>query len=280
MKTTTPQKLSNRLIKYSALSFAIATIGDANGQIVYTDLNPDLGGSGQVDHFIDLDNNGTDDIRFRHGNSYSNSNLYAFNLNGNSVMGLANYVGNRYYYYPFALDINTTISAAATWQSHSSQLMNYSDCNSPSQWCGVTDKYIGLRFKIGSNTHYGWIRLDVDITSANWKIKDYAYNASLAGRGILAEGASIMAGEGMPLGIDDNVFSGVKVVALNKNIALFNLPQNTNYRLFSLTGQSVLDGQIENETYVLEVNTIATGIYIIELEDANSNTIFRKKVVL
>ena len=271
MKTTTPQKLSNRLIKYSALSFAIAAIGDANGQVKYTDLNPDLGGSGQVDHFIDLDNDGTDDIRFRHGNSYSNNNLYAFNINGNSVMGLANYVGNRFYYYPFALDINDPISADATWQSHSSQMMEY-QCYRSSQWCGgVTDKYIGLRFKIGSNIHYGWIRLDVDITTANWKIRDYAYEQT--------QGISITAGAGI-LGLEDNVFSKIKIVALNKSIVLFNLQQATNYRLYSLTGQSILDGKITNATHVIEANTLANGVYIIELKDVNSNAVLRKKVIL
>lgn len=141
---------------------------------------------------------------------------------------------------------------------------------------------IGLRFQIEGNTHYGWARLDVGANQNNWVIKDYAYNASLAGSGrdILAEGAPIMAGEGLPLGIDDNVFSKIKIVALNKSIALFNLPQETNYRLYSLTGQSVLDGKIENDTYVIEAKTLSSGVYIIELEDNNSKAVIRKKIVL
>ena len=193
-------------------------------------------------------------------------------------MGLANYVGNRYYYYPFALDFNDPISAAATWQTHSSQIMEY-QCYRSSQWCyGVTDKYLGLRFKIGTNTHYGWIRLDVDITTANWKIKDYAYNATLSA--IPNQGEPILAGEGLPLGIDDNVFSKIKIVALNKSIALFNLPQTTNYKLFTITGQSVLDGKTDNDTYVIDAKTLSSGIYIIELKDANSKAVIRKKIVL
>lgn len=106
----------------------------------------------------------------------------------------------------------------------------------------------------------------------SWVIKDYANNST--------PNASIDAGEGIPLGVDDNVFSGIKIVALNKNIALFNLPQQTNYRLFSLTVQSVLNGKIANSTHVIEANTLATDVYIIELKDTDSNAVIRKKIVL
>jgi len=89
-----------------------------------------------------------------------------------------------------------------------------------------------------------------------------------------------MAGEGITPGLDDNVFNSVKIVALNKSIAIFNLPQQTNYRLFSITGQSVLNGKIENNTHVIEANTLANGIYIIELKDNTSSAVIRKKIVL
>ena len=69
-------------------------------------------------------------------------------------------------------------------------------------------------------------------------------------------------------------------MALNKSIALFNLPQQTNFRLFNITGQSVLDGKIENNTHVIEANTLASGIYIIELTDASSKSVIRKKLIL
>jgi hypothetical protein len=179
-------------------------------------------------------------------------------------MGLANYVGNRYYFYPFALDFGAPISAAATWQSHSSQMMEY-QCYRSSQWCGgVFDKYIGLRFKIGSNIHYGWVRLDVDITTANWKIKDFAYEST--------PDVTIAAGDNGILGVEESEFNNVRIVAINKSIALYNL--------FSITGQSVLKGSIESDTYVVEANTVATGVYIMELKDTNTNAVIRKKIVL
>ena len=36
----------------------------------------------------------------------------------------------------------------------------------------------------------------------------------------------------------------------------------------------------ENDTYVIETNELASGIYIVELINDNSNAVIRKKVVL
>ncbi|MBE9490507.1 MAG: T9SS type A sorting domain-containing protein, partial [Bacteroidetes bacterium] len=150
------------------------------------------------------------------------------------------------------------------------QDLNYSS-GSRGNWSNKDDKYLGLRFNISGNTHYGWARLTVSVAGSTWVIKDYAYNT--------IPDEPITAGQ-MTLGIDDNVFSGVKIVALNKSVALYNLPQQTDYRLFSLTGQSVLNGKISNTTHVIEANTLSSGIYVIELKDKISNAVIRKKIVL
>jgi hypothetical protein len=140
------------------------------------------------------------------------------------------------------------------------------------QWCDVTDKYLGLRFQILGATHYGWARLDVGELPDMWILKDYAYNS--------VAGESIMAGQTV-LGIEDHAVSKVKIVALNKTIALFNLPQATDYSVYTMAGKLALDGKITNSSkYSIEANTLSTGVYIIELRDLNSNAVVRKKIVL
>jgi hypothetical protein len=47
-----------------------------------------------------------------------------------------------------------------------------------------------------------------------------------------------------------------------------------------MTGKRVLEGNISNTTHVIEANTIATGVYIIELTDVNSNAVIKKKIIL
>ena len=82
------------------------------------------------------------------------------------------------------------------------------------------------------------------------------------------------------LGVDNNFLSEVKIVALNKTIALYNLPNDLEYKLYNMSGQSVLNGKTTNNTHVIEANILANGIYIIELQDVESKAVMRKKIVL
>jgi len=151
------------------------------------------------------------------------------------------------------------------------QSLNYKNCSfSIGNWCDV-DAYLGLRFNIDGGVHLGWARLEVDQNSTTYIVKEFAYNET--------PGEPINAGQ-KTLGLEDKFYSNTRIVALNKSIAIYNLPSTTNYKLFSLTGQSVLEGRIENDTDVIEANTLSNGIYIVELTDVNSKAVIRKKIVL
>jgi hypothetical protein len=283
MKKTTPQKLSKRLANYGALSLALAGIADANGQIIYTPLNATTNANNDPIE-IDLDNDGTFefDIRLKY--------TVNLDLNPNSLITGASALGDPTggsegnYVYPFALNSGYSIGPISSstsnnaWSNYNRQSMVFNNCTTsgPSYaqfGCNPgVDKFLGLRFLIDGNTHYGWARLNITDLPNNWTLVDYAYEDT--------PDTAIMAGEMPPLGVKENVLSNIKIVALNKNIALYNLPQQTNYRLFSITGQSVLDGKISNNTHVIEANTLATGIYIIELKDIKTNAVIRKKIIL
>ena len=274
MKKITPKTLSNRLAQYSALSIAIAGVADAHGQVGYTDVDPDLNVVGGV-YLLDMDNDGTEEYTI---NQTANNIFIA----GNPSADILGWSSSSNYIYPLALSNGAIISnSATTWFPPNGfyQTMNYNSCyasatNPPgnSNWCGVTDKYLGLRFKIGVDTHYGWARLDAAFTPnvGGFTIKDYYYNPN-AGQSIQA---------GMTLGVNDNELSKIRIVSLNKSIALYNLPQNISYKLFSLTGQSVLNDEINDNTYVIEAKSLASGVYIIEISDLKTNAIIRKKIVL
>ncbi len=273
MKRTT-LNLSDRLLQYGALSAAIAGVPDASGQTInYVDMQ-DGGGPGVV-VVLDLNGDAQGDFNIRnvyylYNYVYYRSYLGIWPGMGNAVLGSeANSL-----IYPFALDEGAMISSGnSNWRSNFFyQTLIWSYCFSNSNWCGVTDKYLGLRFDdLSANTYYGWARLDV--TAANdWTIKDYAF--------IFPPDTPIMAGEGRPLGFEDNAFPKVKIIAINQSIKLDNLPETTNYKLYNLTGQSVLNGKTENNTHVIDTSVLSTGVYIIELEDVSSKAILRKKLVL
>lgn len=285
MKITTSQNLSKRLTQYGALTVAIAGVASANGQgIVYSGPINIGGVGGSVG--INFDSTGTDEFNITHLDA-SNYLVMgaAVSSNVNSMLGVGSVFN-----YPFALASGATISNnmsvlsnrlptslanSGAWINDGFQILNKSSCNNNySQWCGVVDGFVGMRFKIGADDHYGWARLDIDAdagSSGNWILKDWAYNTT--------PDEPINAGQTV-LGIEETQLSKVKIVAINKTIALFNLPQETTYNLYNLSGQKVLNGKINNSTHAIEVNSISTtGIYIIELEDANSKAVLRKKLV-
>ncbi len=257
--------LSKQLTKYGALTAAIVGVTDANGQsIVYTDIIPDFNGGVDENYFLDINNDGTNDFRVYTVGTY----VYAGPLaTGNSILGSG--VG---FAYPFALSSGAEISSGATsWFNNSNQSLNYSSC-SAGNWCNVTDKYLGLRFNISGNTHYGWAQLDVSSNGNSWVVKGYAYHDT--------PNTSILAGK-KSLSIEDiSSIQDVKIVSLNKRIELYNLNGTIDYRLISLDGKSVLNGVILERDYIIEANSMSNGVYVIELTDTNSNTVIRKKVIL
>lgn len=285
MKKTNSQKLSKRLAQYGVLTVAIAGVTNASGQIIYTDVDPDVGGPGG-NYALDLNNDGEPDFFIFQSSSFGSlSSLAAVrmfpinNYYGAKTNAIIASIANSFNY-PFALNFNDPIASTnALWNSNYQYMdLQYGACYVNSNWCGVTDKYLGLRIEVlngpGPNdnqTFYGWARLDVN-DSSNWLIKDYAYNST--------PGASIAAGDTGVLGINDNVFSNIKVIALNKSIGVYNLQENATFKVYNMTGQEVLKGTTDHRDYVIETPTLSSGVYVLELTDTNSKGVIRKKVVL
>ncbi|MFD2551965.1 T9SS type A sorting domain-containing protein [Bizionia sediminis] len=271
MKKTTTKNLTKRLAKYGALTAAMAGIADASGQIVYTDITDFTGGSPD-EYLLDLNNDGTNDFSI-----LNNGNLFVSALDsGNEVIGSVPYASYPYGY-PFALNANTVVSnnMNGTWLDNYN---GYSGSVLPSlnwggfdgNWINVTDKFLGLRFNISGNTHYGWVRMDVNEAGVVWTIKDYAYEATA--------NAPITAGA--TLNVPTEAINNIKVVATNNTIKLFNLPESTNYELFNVAGQNVLQGNSQGKLHTINTNNLATGMYVLAIIDSETGKSFRKKVVL
>ncbi|GLB48596.1 T9SS type A sorting domain-containing protein [Neptunitalea lumnitzerae] len=283
-KTTFKNTLSSKLARYGALTAVIGGAAEASGQIVYTDINPDEGGADVV-YFLDMNNDGAPDYGFInymssssiYGYTFSFDLLYGIQASSNMIIGSSMSTGSNTIGYPFVLNAGDVISSGNTnWKDNYYQLMNFNSCGSFSgmggnaNWCNETDKYIGVKFLIGTNYHYGWARFDVS-NAHTWLIKDYAYNST--------PGASIEAGQ-TSLSVQDNFVTSVNVVALHKTIALSNLPSSSAYKLISMTGQVVNSGTTKEASYVIEASNLQTGVYIVEVTDEVSGAQIRKKVTL
>lgn len=286
MKKITPSStLGKKLINYTSLAGALAGVSEASGQIIYTDINPDYAGGNDSVYMIDLDGDGTNDFKIHQTHSYYNWYGYIYSSNylfmqplvaGNSILGSLG--GYSYQFaYPFAMNAGDTISGGLTSWNNNSYSSGFTSLNWAGlfgNFIGVTDKYLGVRFSISGATHYGWIRMDVNTSGSSWVVKDYAYNTTAD--------APIEAGQTTLATANYDVANSVKITSLNKSIALFNLPENTNYKLISITGQTVKSGNLSNtDTYTIEAdNSIASGVYIVEVQDTDTNGVYRKKVIL
>jgi hypothetical protein len=274
MKKITSQNFSKKLASYGALTLAIAGLTDANGQIVYTDIADENVNPGDV-VYIDVDQDANGEFRFvlnAAGNfafmqPVSENNDTVYNSNGFLAGSVSSFV------YPGNLNSGDAIGAAGEFFTNNRGDLAYGSCYPNSNFCdsggALVDGYIGLRLVIGGNTHYGWVGLSASVTSTI--LKDFAYNAT--------PDEAINAGQ-QTLNIGENNLNNIKVVALNNTINLYNLQGEVNYKIYDISGKSVLKGNFNDTSHSIDASSISTGIYIIELNDNNTNSVIRKKVVL
>ena len=282
------KNLQSRLSKYTAAATAVVgAVAGANGQVVYTDINPDevhdaANNGGPEFGLLDLNNDATLDFFVYSidttlgGTTNVKTTLVApYGTLGNAVAG-DNLTG---YDYAFAMTSGTNIAAATAWivpaSSGALSMALNVDGVFPytSYWAnGVTDRYLGLKFFVNGNAHYGWARLDVTADGDVFVMKDYAYNAT--------PGAAIQAGQ----------MAGMNSTEMENNLHFVNQPNNTvkvvineglsngSITLVSSNGQTVSTGNVDSDEYIVDLNGLAAGIYVINAQFAEGS--MTKKVIV
>lgn len=288
------KSLQDRLKKYGTMAAAVtgvAVVGDADAQVVYHDINPDstfsnngdvfnldLNHDGTVDFQINLSQNSgggsswffsTNDVRINpqgSSNSMVITSNYAAALSSGAAIGSANsfttsnlmaskWVSTSYY--------STGSGSYYTWTSYSSY----------GNWLGAQDKFLGLKFKIGANTHYGWARLDVSSNADQFTIKDYAYNATA--------NTSINAGDmGGPTSISEvTLLQNINVMANNGQLKI-NIPVEYigyNLKVVSMMGQEVINNKLANTTTSFDISSQAKGVYLVLIN--GNNQAYANKII-
>lgn len=274
MKPTLQQKLKN----YTALAGAMTAVGaGADAQIIYTDIIPDA--VANPNQIINIDLNGDNVNDFQLGvEQYLDSlgNPYV-TLAVCQVTNAANGVLGTLYYgqYPLPFNLNNGDSIAASnpnWNAGSvNQGLQYlSVVYGPAvygYWNGATDKYLGVRFVAGSNTHYGWIRLSVNSGSTQITVKDMAYQA-LPNIGLTA---------GQLVGVQELVDNGVNVVQQNNQL-IVNVTEGDVkgvVRVYSATGSLISEEQLTSAQHIVNTGGAATGVYIVRVDRENKSYVKR-----
>jgi hypothetical protein len=102
--------------------------------------------------------------------------------------GLAVMKGNSAYLGACVAALNQSVLVSAGQNFATNKILGqqtYYQTDAVGLWPGVGQKFMGLKFKIGEDTHYGWVRLSVAENCQSFTIYDYAYE-DVAGRGIKA----------------------------------------------------------------------------------------------
>jgi len=152
-----------------------------NAKIIYTDVSPDLVTvpSSTATFDVDMDNDMNPDFRF----TCVDVSGLRFIIAQAGQIGLSNAImidttgGN---YYAKALSSNSSIGPSSTvWHTMSATnptlLADFLGAYD-GLWINSQDYYLGVKFLIGSNYHYGWVRMNINQTTSVTTLKDYAYD--------------------------------------------------------------------------------------------------------
>jgi hypothetical protein len=235
-------------------------------QIIYTDI-PDA--TPNATYPLDLNNDTIVDflIQFDLGNKVmckpQNNNAYS----GNFVGGV---------HLPWALSASDSIcDSLATWY----------DANNPGSmawgtsigyWAGETNKYLALKLFVGTNTYYGWVRLDLPATSTSFTIKDYAYQST--------PNACIQPGQTI-LGSNEN--SSIIIFSIFPNpfissttIHTIGNLKNATLTVYNSFGQTLKQVKnISGQTVSLSRDNLPCGLYFIRLTEEDKIIAVKKLII-
>lgn len=257
MKKITSKKLSKRLAQYGAMSAAVMAGADANGQVVYTDVDPDVTLQVGEVFSLDFESDTFEDLSINNPDGLAGGNAaIVFPSSGGALAGFT----SGGYEYPLLMAEGDVIDAATGFTTTGVRGdLNYYGCAySNSQWCGdVTDGYLGVKFinLTGGTTHYGWVRIDTDVNGDNLiTVKDFAFEAT--------PDTAISAGDQGSLGITDSAFNAFEFHTSDNALHLNSATIMDDVVMHNVLGQEVARQQINATTATIAMDRLSAGVYI------------------
>ncbi len=183
---------------------------------------------------------------------------------GNSLNQLIGYTG-PFFNYANALSYGESIGPDASW-------LNYPSYNNSavlaSVYSGVTfgafpgkgDKYLGIKFISGSELHYGWIRLESDISPAYLIIKDYAYESKAD--------FAIEAGVTISTGINELPAGAINIYSYGSVVFIINKinVQDVEAKIYDITGKLIANKILSDNITQIDLSGFSSGTYIVKIE--------------
>ncbi|HRZ76874.1 MAG TPA: T9SS type A sorting domain-containing protein [Bacteroidales bacterium] len=276
--------LKERLLKYSALASATLAAVPTQAAVVYTDIQ-DVTLTSTTNHFIDLNNDGVDDFQIMWINFTSGRGGLLMPLGGNQALGTV-YGTSSSYFYPKAMSFGNMVSANQTaWIGNGYQTLaglgiytssgNIYYSGYYGNWFGATNKYLGLRVRIGTDWHYGWVRMDVGSTADFLTIKDFAFES--------VPNTAILAGDmGTTTGFNLAGLIGETGLCCTENILQVDTREHqlrgAVVEVHSINGQLVRQAVVEGNRLQLPLYDLRKGLYMAVLRSEEG--VMSRKIVV
>lgn len=165
-------KLDNKLIAYASAASAagvgvLAVAQPAEAKIVYTPAHVSITQT-NVPVYLDINHDGINDFQLLNDfQNFGNRRSWFLGVAGvapyvgNGVLGNANSASALANGIPIGPRKHFSGSTGAVQGMARIYTSNYNLRTSSGQWRNTTSRYLGLKFSINGQTHYGWARLSV-----------------------------------------------------------------------------------------------------------------------
>ena len=178
------EHFNHRLQSYSIAAGAagvglLALAQPANAEIVYTPANITISARALHSYSLDLNQDGTVDFlinatsRESIDQSGGTSRIIARPAQGNGVVGFGGHAS--------ALNAGQPIGAGRRFFGYMlASLFTFigTEFQFHGLWANVKNRYLGLKFQIDGQTHFGWARLSVGGDPLTAKLTGYAYETT------------------------------------------------------------------------------------------------------
>jgi hypothetical protein len=235
-------------------------------QIIYTDI-PDA--TPNATYPLDLNNDSIVDFLIQFDLT---DKLMCKPQNSNAYSG--NFVAGVHLPWAFAASNNICDSLATWYDANNPGTMAWG--TSTGYWVGETNKYLALKIIVGTNTYYGWVRLDLLATSSSFTIKDYAYQST--------PNTCIQSGQ-TTRAVNEN--SNKDIVSIFPNpfissttIKTINHLKNATLIIYNSFGQTLKQVKnITGQTVSLTRDNLPNGLYFIRLTEENKIIAVEKLII-
>lgn len=285
MKTEKLTQLKRKMsiILIASIFFANFISLSSNAQIVFHDLGYSAtlsqyeGGKSVAD--VDLNKDGLREVMFYVSNPTEAGDWFGMLvLNEGQAEILGTESGADYFPSPLELDDNIDANSG-NWSNFNNEemILKHDTDGVVSDLWEASYKYMAIRFKIGSEWHYGWLNAAVSVKdgSASGHVKSLAYNS-------VPDEAIAAGDEGIAAGIDVNsIITRVKVYSNNKALYVKLDELNGNQariNLYNILGEEVKEFTAVSKVTKVNLYDVPNGVYVVNVQLGNE--VLSQKVIL